>query len=164
VMNAAAKAARSEMLQRVRENKAGNGEGGKRQRAPAEGSGARSGNGNGGGNRAAQGKGQQQQRPPRQGNAGRNANTGAGGNVQRPPRHDGDAQPREGAHNSASPFVVRDPVQRQTDGQPDPLRTSVDIMAKSGRRGGGGGGRSNRSGGGGVRSRGPGNPARTFGR
>jgi ATP-dependent RNA helicase RhlE len=166
VMNAAAKAARSEMLQRVRENKAGNGEGGKRQRAPADGA-ARSGGGNGNGNggRGTQGKGQPRparQAQPGNGSGGRHVNGGANGNGQRHRHEDGDAQPREGAHNSASPFVVRDPVQRQTDGQPDPLRTSVDVMAKSGRRGGGG--RSNRSGGGGVRSRGPGNPARTSGR
>jgi ATP-dependent RNA helicase RhlE len=164
VMNAAAKAARSEMLQRVRENKAGNGDsGGKRQRAPAEAGNSRGANGGGNGNRGSQGKGPA--RPPRQNGArsGQQQQANAGGNGQRQ-RPDGDAQPREGAHNSASPFVVRDAIQRQTDGQPDPLRTSVDIMAKSGRRGGGGGGRSNRSGGGGVRSRGPGNPPRTFGR
>jgi ATP-dependent RNA helicase RhlE len=59
-------------------------------------------------------------------------------------------------------------------GQPDPLRTSVDSMAGSGRRGGGNGGGGsgfggnrggNRSGGGGFAPRGPGgNPPRSFGR
>ena len=48
-------------------------------------------------------------------------------------------------------------------GQPDPMRTSIDSMAGSGRRGGGGRG-PNRSGGGGYGPRGPGNPGRSFGR
>lgn len=181
VMNAAAKAARGEMMQRIRENKAKDGQpakgrNGGGQRA-AEGSGAR---GNGGGrSQPAQGTGgQQQARGPKPQNGGRNGQQGQrNGNGQQQqaarnnpprPRPDGEEQqPRDGAHNSRSPFVVRDPVQRSTDGQPDPLRTSVDSMAKSGRRGGGGGGgggRSNRSGGGGYGARGPGNPARTFGR
>src|SRR6185436_15647221 len=168
VMNAAAKAARGEMLQRIRENKAGSGQPAKGQRSAEGGRGQRNGdggktaarngngNGNGSGNGAArppQGNGN---RPPRQG-AGRNAPAhGHGqppvqgqvnGNGQRQ-RPEGDDQPRLGAHNSASPFVIRDAVQRSTDGQPDPLRTSVDIMAnKNGRRGGG---RPNRTGGGGV--------------
>jgi ATP-dependent RNA helicase RhlE len=57
--------------------------------------------------------------------------------------------------------VIREAANRSNDGQPDPLRTSVDSMAKSGRRGGG---RPNRTGGGSVGARGPANPARTFGR
>jgi ATP-dependent RNA helicase RhlE len=181
VMNAAAKAARSEMLQRMRENKdkgqtgrrGGNGE--SRNAEPRNGNGngqqARNGNGNsagqqprnsnGNGQPARNGNGQgktQQARPPRQQNArnGSNGHVPADGNgVQR----DDERQPREGAHNSRSPFVVREPVQRSTDGQPDPLRTSVDSMSKGGRRGGGG--RPNRTGGGGYGARGPGNPART---
>jgi ATP-dependent RNA helicase RhlE len=153
VMAAAAKAARTEMLQRVRESKAGQAEGGGRggQRGGArtaqpqgQRNGARSGNGGGGGrpaqNRPAQGR-------PAHGHA---------------PRHDSDAQPREGAHNSVRPFVQRDATPRNTDGQPDPLRTSVDSMGGRGRNGGGG--RSNRSGGGGFGPRGPGNSQRTFGR
>jgi ATP-dependent RNA helicase RhlE len=162
VLNAAAKAARSEMMQRIRENKDksgqpsgrnGSGRNGNAQRA--DGQQPRNGNGNG------QGKPQQPQqqaRPPKQ-NGARNGHNGNGG--QRPPR-DEERQPREGAHNSRSPFVVREPVQRSTDGQPDPLRTSVDSMARNGRRGGG---RPNRGGGGGgFGARGPGNPSRTFGR
>jgi ATP-dependent RNA helicase RhlE len=178
VMNAAAKAARGEMMQRIRENKAKDGQpskgrNGGGQRA-AEGSGAR---GNGGGrSQPAQGTGgQQQARGPKPQNGGRNGQQGQrNGNGQQQaarnnpprPRPDGEEQqPRDGAHNSRSPFVVRDPVQRSTDGQPDPLRTSVDSMAKSGRRGGGGGGgRSNRTGGGGYGARGPGNPTRSFSR
>nr|MDQ6881460.1 RNA helicase [Pseudomonadota bacterium] len=79
---------------------------------------------------------------------------------------DSDMQPRDGAHNSQSPFVQRDATPRNTDGQPDPLRTSVDSMGGRGRRGGGGGGsRSSRTGGGGgFGPRGAANPTRTFGR
>jgi ATP-dependent RNA helicase RhlE len=181
VMNAAAKAARGEMMQRIRENKdksggqparggrSGGGQRGDGQRG--DGQQARSGNG-GGGNGGGNGRSQQPQgggaqaRPPRQQqpNGARNGN-GNGHNGQqqaRPPRRDDEQQPREGAHNSRSPFVVREVVQRSTDGQPDPLRTSVDSMAKNGRRGGPP--RQNRGGGGGFGPRGPGNPARTFGR
>ena len=191
VLNAAAKAARSEMMQRIRENKeksGGSGRGGNGRNAAmarngngngaqrgegqqarngngaqrGEGQQARSGSGNGNGQSRSQQQPQQQPpqqqaRPPRQNRNGQNVQ-----NAQRPQR-DEDRQPREGAHNSRSPFVVREPVQRSTDGQPDPLRTSVDdSMAKNGRRGGGN--RPNRTGGGGYGARGPGNPARTFGR
>jgi ATP-dependent RNA helicase RhlE len=172
VMMAAGKAARQEMMQRIRDNKAeGGGRGGERSAKPAQpqsqrsgsgnGNGARTGNGNGNGNgarsggRNGNGNGAQRQaaRPPQQ---SRPAN-GYG------PRHDDDGQPRDGAHNSSSPFVQRDAAPQHTDGQPDPLRTSVDSMGGRGRRGNGGG-RSNRGGGGGFGPRGPGNPARTFGR
>ncbi|MCG2594153.1 DEAD/DEAH box helicase [Ramlibacter sp. XY19] len=183
VLNAAAKAARSEMMQRIRENKEKSGGSGRGGRG-GNGQGQRNGDGqqargaNGGGNGGG-GNGRRQQpqgegaqaRPPRQqngagGNGHRNGNGNGNGASQRPPqpRRDDEQQPREGAHNSRSPFVVREPVQRSTDGQPDPLRTSVDSMAKNGRRGGGGGGRPNRGGGGGYGSRGQGNPPRTFGR
>jgi ATP-dependent RNA helicase RhlE len=177
VMNAAAKAARSEMLQRMRENKdkgqtgrrGGNGEsrsaetrnGNGQQPRNGNSAGQQARNGNGNGQPARNGNGQgktQPARPPRQQNArnGSNGHVPADGNgVQR----DDERQPREGAHNSRSPFVVREPVQRSTDGQPDPLRTSVDSMSKGGRRGAGG--RPNRTGGGGYGARGPGNPART---
>ncbi|MDZ4399303.1 DEAD/DEAH box helicase, partial [Hydrogenophaga sp.] len=148
VMAAAAKAARTEMLQRMRESKAGQGErgnagggrGGPRGAKPAQPQGQR--NGSGGGRPA-------QSRPAQ----GRPAHT---------PRHDSDAQPREGAHQSVRPFVQRDATPRSTDGQPDPLRTSVDSLGGRGRNGGGG--RSNRSGGGGFGPRGPGNSQRTFNR
>ncbi len=150
VMAAAAKAARTEMLQRMRESKAGQGDrgnagggrGGPRGAKPAQPQGQRNGNGGGGGRPA-------QNRPAQ----GRPAHT---------PRHDSDAQPREGAHNSVRPFVQRDATPRNTDGQPDPLRTSVDSLGGRGRNGGGG--RSNRSGGGGFGPRGPGNSQRTFNR
>ena len=42
---------------------------------------------------------------------------------------DDEYQPRMGAHNPSSPFVQREPAPfRNNDGQPDPLRTSVDVM------------------------------------
>jgi ATP-dependent RNA helicase RhlE len=181
VMNAAAKAARSEMMQRMRDNKdkqgqtgrrGGSGDGRNAEGRNGNGQQARNGsgqqprNGNGNGQQARNGNGQgkvQQPRPPRQQNA-RNGQTGqvyADGNGQQHPPRDDDRQPREGAHNIRSPFVVREPVQRSTDGQPDPLRTSVDSMSKGGRRGGN---RPNRTGGGGYGSRGPGNPSRTSNR
>ena len=222
VMMAAAKAARGEMMQRMRESKAGNGSGGERGSNHNAGprGGARDGRtqqqqpaGPRQGQRQGQGQGQRQNQNtsagarhgarPAQGRSGFGNGNGNGndqglrhdGNrqpqrfdnngpaprfdatIQRDsqdddgqfPHHDGDAQPRLGAHNNASPFVQRDATPRNNDGQPDPLRTSVDSMGGRGRRGGGnggggGGGRSNRSGGGGFGPRGPGNPTRTFGR
>jgi ATP-dependent RNA helicase RhlE len=171
VMAAAAKAARSEMMERIRDNKDANG---------------KSGGGGRGGDRSARAPQPQGQRSAGAGNGGRNAGNGNGNGARngngngarqgarpaqpRPaqnhaPHQDNELQPRDGAHNSQSPFVQRDATPRNTDGQPDPLRTSVDSMGGRGRRGGnGGGGRSNRSGGGGFGPRGPGNPARTFGR
>ncbi len=190
VMMAAAKAARQEMMQRMRDNKAegggggrgGAGRGGDRSAQPKPAQGQRSangggGNGNGNGNGGGGGGGGRNGN----GNGARNGNgygNGAGQGARPPqnrpapsrpaPRQSDEAQPRDGAHNSSSPFVQRDAPVRHTDGQPDPLRTSVDSMGGRGRRGGGGGGggggRSNRSGGGGFGPRGPGNPARTFGR
>jgi len=175
VMNAAAKAARGEMMQRIRENKDKSGEPAGRNGAGRNGAGRNGNAQRADGQQPRNGNGQakpqqpQQARPPKQ-NGARNGHNGHNGNgngqqQQRPPRDEEDRQPREGAHNSRSPFVVREPVQRTSDGQPDPLRTSVDSMARNGRRGGGG--RPNRGGGGGgggFGARGPGNPGRTFGR
>ena len=175
VMMAAAKAARSEMMTRIRDNKdangkSGGGRGGDRSARTPQPQGQRSGNGGNGGSAGRNaGNGN--------GNSARNGNGYGNGNGARQsarpaqprpaqtfaPHQDNEMQPRDGAHNSQSPFVQRDATPRNTDGQPDPLRTSVDSMGGRGRRGGnggGGGGRSNRSGG----PRGPGNPARTFGR
>ena len=163
VMPAAAKAARSEMMQRIRDNKGADAERGSRN-------GGRNGSGNGSRNGAAQpAQGQRTSssaRPARSPNPaqGRNGNAQPqrqNGSGQ--PRRDLEDQPRDGAHNIASPFVQRDAPPRHTDGQPDPLRTSVDSMGGRGRRGNAGG-RPNRSGGGGFGPRGPGNPARNFGR
>jgi len=165
VMMAAAKAARQEMMQRMRERKSSEGEGrGERQARPAQPQGQRNGNGgnagrNGNGARNGNGNGPRPDRGPAPQRTGHGRP--AQGHAARP---DSEAQPRDGAHQSASPFVQRDPVTRHTDGQPDPLRTSVDSMGGRGRRGGGGGGRGNRNGGGGGFGRGNGNSARTFGR
>ena len=164
VMMAAAKAARQEMMQRIRDNKGADAERGSRN-------GGRNGSGNGSRNGAAQPpQGQRAAGGPRPAR-GPNPAQGRNGNAQPPrqngnsqPRRDLEDQPRDGAHNIASPFVQRDAPPRHTDGQPDPLRTSVDSMGGRGRRGGNGGGRPNRSGGGGFGPRGPGNPTRSFGR
>jgi len=154
VMAAAAKAARSEMMQRIRDNKGADGA-----------RGSRSGSGNGVRNGAPAPQGQRAQ-PPR---PARGTGPAQPRNGNQPPRQNGnqprrdlDDQPRDGAHNISSPFVQRDAPVRHTDGQPDPLRTSVDSMGGRGRRGNGGG-RSNRTGGGGFGPRGAGQAARTFG-
>ena len=121
VMQAAAKAARSEMMTRVRESKGasgGNGGGGGRG---GNGGGARSGNGGGGRSSA-----------PRS-------------NMPNPmgePRSQRPAQGRGGYSDGPAP------ARGAAQGQPDPMRTSVDMMAERGaRRGGGGYGGGNRSGG-----------------
>jgi ATP-dependent RNA helicase RhlE len=204
VMAAAAKAARTDMLNRVRENRAGNGA--PNGRGPA--GGGRSGNngGNGSGHRTARpsqpGQGfagadnggrPPAQRPAQAGrgrpfggggggfgsnqgnNAGNQGNFGNGGGDDFQPRnirHDAGRNVTGFSSNNQGNNNQRG---GNAGGQPDPLRTSVDSMAGSGRRGGGnnGGGGSgfggnrggNRSGGGGFAPRGPGgNPPRSFGR
>ena len=179
VMAAAAKAARTEMLQRVREKKAsdggspgrGHGGGGQRQRSAPQGEGQSEGRGegggrgrNGGGGRNAQGP-----RPQRDGQGqsrgGRDSFGGNGGgqsrNADRPnrgPREDrgeggdrGERQPGPNAHLGS--LRIREP--RNTGsapgGQPDPLRTSIDSLGGRGGRGGNGGG--NRGGRGGPGGR-----------
>jgi ATP-dependent RNA helicase RhlE len=156
VMQAAARNARTEMLQRVRDNRTGQGD--------------RGGNGGGGG-RGGQGGG------GRGNNRGNGGGGGGGAGVR------GDAQP---ADHSGRSFGARPPQDRSRSGggnggqpprpaqggQPDPMRTSVDMMAeRSGaRRGGGGGGYGggNRNGGsygggGGGRSGGGGGSGGGFG-
>ncbi|MBI2770680.1 MAG: DEAD/DEAH box helicase [Burkholderiales bacterium] len=182
VMNAAAKAARTEMMQRMRDNKASNGGGGGRGGNGGGNGGGRNAqpqgqrNGNGGGRNAprpAQGQGQgqqrQQARPPQrqqhqqprdaqqQNFAPRDDDFDRGGDDAIPRNID---PLRTNLHNRRNENVV---PPNNNGGQPDPMRTSIDSMAGSGRRGGGGRG-PNRSGGGGYGSRGPGNPSRTFGR
>ncbi|HSV45037.1 MAG TPA: DEAD/DEAH box helicase, partial [Ramlibacter sp.] len=183
VMAAAAKAARQEMMQRIRDNKetqGGNGRGGQqaKPRSPAgaqngngggNGNGGRNGNGNGGGNGGRGQPRQQQARPPQH------------QQHQQQPRHAQHAAPRhDDVDRDRDDSIPRnvDPLRTNlhnrrnenrapangNGGQPDPMRTSIDSMAGSGRRGGGGGRGPNRSGGGGYGARGPGNPARTFGR
>ncbi|AVT09281.1 DEAD/DEAH box helicase [Paracidovorax avenae] len=163
VMQAAAKAARSEMMERIRTNKATQGErsggGGK----SGGGRGAQAGQGEGGGNGGqkpqrsrggAQGQGQGQgprARQPR-GHGNANGNPGNGGRGNRAPRSEGsggggggghrsdDLQPRrENAHLGTQLGTHLGPTRHGSgsgSGQPDPMRTSVDSMS-SGRRGGG---------------------------
>ncbi len=156
VMQAAAKAARTEMMQRVRDSKSTQGERG------GHAGGARAGN-----TGAARGAGQRSRGP-----VGDQMPRGQG---QRPAQGRGGYAGGNGASNPAP--------SRPAQGQPDPMRTSVDMMAERGaRRGGGGyaggnrnggsyGGSSGRSGGGasgfgggGNGSRGPGNSRGSFNR
>ncbi len=168
VMMAAGRAARTEMLQRVRDNKGA--------------AGGRSANGGGGGGRTGQG-------------ASRGHNRGDG---RSDGRNTGHGQPADHAPRSFGQRAAPDrnragsgfgggngngmggnmggggggqPPRPTQGGQPDPMRTSVDMMAeRSGaRRGGGGGGyggsgRSGGYGGGGGRSGGPGGSRGSFGR
>ncbi len=163
VMMAAARAARSEMMQRVRESKGTSSE----LRGPA--GGGRSGNADGqrgNGPRGHSPVGDQQSRGQGQRASGRGGSGGYGGGF--------------GAGNGAA----NPTSSRSTQNQPDPMRTSVDMMAERGaRRGGGGGfaggnrnggsygGSGGRSGGGtggfgggGNGSRGPGNSRGSFNR
>jgi ATP-dependent RNA helicase RhlE len=194
VMAAAAKAARTDMLNRVRENRAGNGE--RSSAAPGRGpAGGRGGNGGGarGGRPSQPGQGfagadnggRSPAQRPAQAGRGRPFGGGGGGFGGGNPANTGngggngggdDFQPRNIRHDAGrnvTGFSANNqgtPGQRgNAGGQPDPLRTSVDSMAGSGRRGGGGGfggnRGGNRSGGGGFAPRGPGgNPPRSFGR
>ncbi len=155
VMQAAAKAARGEMMQRMRDSKATQGDRG----------------GNGGGGRGGNGGGQrsgpppagrsQGPRPPAQGR-GRSGN--GGGYSQQPPANSNRPPHESGGGNN--------PPQRAAQGgQPDPMRTSVDMMAERGARRGGGYGGGNRNaggyggtgGGGGFGGRGGGNGPRRSG-
>jgi len=175
VMMAAAKAARTEMLQRVRENKGGNGgSGGNGGNADRSGHGARSGgraNGSSNAGRPAQGGGGN---PAGNGQGRRSGPSGGHGQGRAPV--DRQPDPMRGAGNPAP----RTGAPRE----PDPMRTNVDLMVERGgqRRGGGGYGGGNRgggsyggggggrsggsggSGGGGNRSRGPGGSGGSFGR
>jgi ATP-dependent RNA helicase RhlE len=176
VMQAAARAARTEMLQRVRENKAGQGERG--------GQGAGRGNGGGGSGRGAQGprgnggqgRGGEQAPRPQGARGPQGQGGGQGQGRSRPPV--GDAQPHSHEGRFASGMTADPrPPRSAPGGQPDPMRTSVDMMTERGqRRGGGGYGGGNRNGGGngGSRSggyggggngpRGSGNPRGPFSR
>ena len=191
VMAAAAKAARQEMMTRIREKKAdgstgsgrGNGGGNQppRQRSAEAGEGQPPAEGQGEGrrrnrNRRGGGGGNSQ---PRQANANSNGN----GNNQprqndrndRPPRapredrFDGEDRPERqpGPNAHLGQLRIREPRARAAapGGQPDPLRTSIDSMRSGNRnnknRGGGGGGGGGQRGGNG----GGADPLRTsFGR
>ena len=164
VMAAAARAARQEMMERIREKK------------PA-------GGGRGGDGRAqAQGQGQRAERPPRSPNPGQPSH-GAGPAHNGAPRSQGPRRdrPERGPRNPASAGLPRDdfehqpPSHHQEDDfqpranahlgtqsgvnafghksgggagrQPDPTMTSVDLLSRNNR--GGGGGAKRRTGGGG---------------
>ncbi len=113
VMQAAAKAARSEMMQRIREKQGSPGGGGGRSGQ----GGGRSGPGGGG----------------RGGRSGQGGGAMEGGNIN-------PLQTRSISGRTAAP-------RSGGSGQPDPMRTSVDMMAQRNgpRRFGGGGGGANRS-------------------
>ena len=157
VMQAAAKAARTEMLQRVRENKGTNG--------------GRAGGGGGGGNGGGGGRGGQAPRSNTSDRGDRGPRDDRSGEFQpprshgnRPPQGQGQGRgPRQGGGNSdyqpPAGFTHEGRAPRPSTAQPDPMRTSVDMMAGRGaRRGGGGGygggnrGGSGNSGGGGYGS------------
>ena len=175
VMQAAAKAARSEMMDRIRTNKAAQGQG---ERSPRQGNGGggRSGNGSGprgqgpnaGGGRAGQGGG------AGRGNAQPASARSRGPRPDNSSRYDDAQPPRANAHLGTH-LGHSNPVHRNgghgAGGQPDPMRTSVDSMAERGRRGGGGGyrrgGGGYGGGGGGGRGNGPrgsGGPRGSFNR
>ena len=130
VMQAAAKAARGEMMQRVRDNKATQGD--------------RGGSGRGGprgGQRSAP-HGDPATRGPRPAQGRGRSGGGNGGSYR---DGSGAGQPD---HNRTATGANLNPPQRAPQGQPDPMRTSVDSMAERGRRNGGGGfGGGNRNGG-----------------
>ncbi len=143
VMQAAAKAARTEMMQRMRDNKGRQGGG--------QGTGRAAANGGDNGARPLGNGGRAQPARPTHGAAG----AGRGGP---PPRHRNPAN-----HGNRADFGDRnthaqphdDQLDRDDDrdqmlpARADPLRTSVDSMASRGRNGGGYGGGGGRSGGGG---------------
>ncbi len=191
VMQAAAKAARGEMMQRIRDSKTKQG---------GTGGGRNSGGGNGGGQRQGArpagprpaGDGDDAQPRFNDGPRGQGRRNGGGGNG-------GNNRPRPSEHGG-EPSLQRDDLHLGTSfnngnrnkprpvagGQPDPMRTSVDMMSERGGRrfggGGGFGGGQRRGGGelsggggygngkpggagrGGNRPRGPGNPRNSSGR
>ncbi len=184
VMAAAAKAARQEMMQRIRENKGtqgGRGQGGRGQaqaRRPQRGEGEGRVNAPEGAEFSVDGprddnqpprQGQNGPRAPGQPGAGRNSRRRrSGGGVNNGPRPPQQGQSRDAVQGFDSDYDDREPdrLPRNIDplqtnlhgkrhrtgpshgpaGQPDPMRTSIDLMAKSGgnrnrgRSGGGGGG------------------------
>ncbi len=188
VMAAAAKAARQDMMQRIRDNKAaGGGQGQRQPRAEGQGQPRPSRNGpppsrrngpqggarfegQGGGRGDAQGDARfdnsvdGQGRPPARGPRpeGRGPSRGGQGGQDRR-RQDGDELPRHIDPLKTTQFARLDLPNRKpvrNSGQPDPTRTSIDSLASSGRRHGGGGG----GGYGGGNRGGKGGGGRGFGR
>ena len=151
VMQAAARNARTEMLQRVRESKGPNA-GGQGHGGGRGGQGPRSGGGGGGRNPNGP-------RGPRQANPNHDAgfpmdHDGPGPHEDQPPRNHDSRPPQGRGRHGGNPNMTNFPSEPRTPrapgGQPDPMRTSVDMMAeRGGRRGGGGGYQGNRNSGGG---------------
>jgi ATP-dependent RNA helicase RhlE len=187
VMAAAAKAARSDMMQRIRDNKAAGGGQGQRQpraegpgqgqhrpsrRHGPQGEGRFEGQGEGQGRRF-ENRGDGQGRGPRNGprpegrgdGRGPNPNRVGQGGGQDHRRGDGDELPRHIDPLKTTQFARLDLPNRKpvrTSGQPDPTRTSIDSLASGGRRHGGGGGGGGGYGGG--KRGGNGGGGRGFGR
>ena len=143
VMQAAAKAARGEMMERIRAGKPGQPDRG--SRPGGGGGGARSGGGGGGGGgRSAPrgaapggGGGGGGGQPSRNPSAPRSRPMG-GGNGGGGHRNDDTQPPRENAHlGTHGGHSMPSSRGAGPGGQPDPMRTSVDSMAERGRRGGG---------------------------
>ena len=171
-MAAAAKAARQEMMGRIRENKAKQGDRQPRgERAEGEGQPARgprpsrhggqpSRRHNDGGQGRGQGQGQRQDRP-QQARGPRPEGQGQGQGGQRRNEQQRDRRPRDGDELprhidplKTTQFAKLDLPRRKpvkTGGQPDPTRTSIDSLSAGGKRHGGGG-----FGGGGGNNRGGG--------
>ena len=180
VMQAAAKAARSEMMERIRTNKASQGGGGgERGPRPAGGGNGGGRGGRAGGGAAANGGGN----GPRGGRAGgggqgggaraggqapARGRSGGGGYEGGGNRYDDSQPPRANAHlgtHSGHSNPGNRHSGHSAGGQPDPMRTSVDSMGGGGRRGGGGyrGGNGGGGGYGGGNSGGRGNGPRGSG-
>ena len=180
VMQAAAKAARSEMMERIRTNKASQGGGGgERGPRPAGGGNGGGRGGRAGGGAAANGGGN----GPRGGRAGgggqgggaraggqapARGRSGGGGYEGSGNRYDDSQPPRANAHlgtHSGHSNPGNRHSGHSAGGQPDPMRTSVDSMGGGGRRGGGGyrGGNGGGGGYGGGNSGGRGNGPRGSG-
>jgi ATP-dependent RNA helicase RhlE len=158
VMMAAGKAARTEMLTRVRESKGAQGDRG------GNAGGGRGGNGGGGGGQRTSAPRSHAPnsdfQPPRSAQRPAQGRGGNGGGYGGGNANGGGGF--GGGHGGNAPA-------RAPQGQPDPMRTSVDMMAERGaRRGGGGFGGGNRTGGsyagsGGGRSGGGGGGTGGFG-
>jgi ATP-dependent RNA helicase RhlE len=165
VMAAAAKAARQEMMQRIRDNKADNG-------GARGGNGGRNGSGNGAGrngsrNGASQPQGQRAQtngqRPQQQARPPRNTQPQQQRAEQPMQSRDRDDHDEDRMPRNVDPLRTNMPGRREmtgvqrvnVGGQPDPTRTSIDSMG-AGRRGG----NRNRGGGGGNGARAPSRYAR----
>ena len=153
VMQAAAKAARTEMLTRVRENKAG---------GAGDRGGNGGGNGGGGAGRGGQGAGRGRSAGGGQGAGAprndRNDRNDRSGEFQpprpqsaRPPQGQGRGRPMGNGMPQQPAGYANEPREpRPPAGQPDPLRTGVDMMAERGARRSYGGGNRNGGGGGGY--------------